>query len=211
MRILLGTPMLNGICHMEYMESVLALQSALNARGIIMDRAFLKGDSIIQRARNIIVDYFLKTEATHLLFVDADNNFRPDDILKMIDADKDIILAAIQMKTQHFLKFTVERFDREELNLNEPCKIKRGGTGCMLIKKEVFEKLKPKTKTFKSDSQLNQVSNFFRVEVRDGILVSEDQLFCDSYRDIGGSVWLAPWAEVGHIGSYNYNVKYTGQ
>jgi len=203
--------MFGGTCYMEYMESVLALQSALNARGIIMDTAFLKGDSIIQRARNIIVDHFLKTEATHLLFVDADNTFRPDDIIKMIDADKDIILAAYQMKTHQFLKFTVDRFDREELNLDEPCKIKRGGTGCMLIKKEVFVKLKPKTKTFRANPQLDPISNFFRVEIRDGILVAEDQLFCDSYRELDGSVWLAPWAEVGHIGSYNYNVKYTGQ
>jgi hypothetical protein len=51
----------------------------------------MMNESLITRARNGMAYDFMQSDATHLMFIDADITFDPKDIVRMIDADKDII------------------------------------------------------------------------------------------------------------------------
>jgi GT2 family glycosyltransferase len=96
--------------------------------------------------------------------------------------------------------------------VNEPVEIFNGGTGFMLIKREVFEKLGEKVPSYTNDvgdlsGQLNgaeKIREYFAtsIEPETNRLLSEDYHFCREWRLAGGQVWAAPWAHLGHMGSY---------
>ena len=85
MHLVIGTPCYGGMMCTEYAQSVLALKEACMTHGIKLTCVFLGNESLIQRGRNTIAHHFLQMEdATHLMFIDADQKFVPNDIAKMI-------------------------------------------------------------------------------------------------------------------------------
>nr|QQZ50657.1 hypothetical protein JKL49_04090 [Phenylobacterium glaciei] len=59
------------------------------------DRGTGGGDALITRARAAMADKFLKSGASHLLFVDADIGFKPEQVFRLLDADRDLVGASI--------------------------------------------------------------------------------------------------------------------
>ncbi len=109
-----------------------------------------KGLQPVGYARNNCVEAFLKSEATHLLFVDADTIPHPEALLLLLKADKPIIsgiVPAMKRDTDGSMK-PVGMVARKLLNekylpvqgkgieLIDVC-----GMACVLIKREVFDKI----------------------------------------------------------------------
>jgi hypothetical protein len=223
--------MYGGMCCSEYVQSLLALKDGMQAHGHQVTCVFLGNESLIQRGRNTIAWHFLNTDASHLLFIDADQKFRPADVAKMIKADKDIIVGCVPMKginwdrvrqgavlnhpNLHRLTgiFNINKLDGHEMvHPDLPFQIKHGGTGFMLIKREAFDKLAPVVGYYTNGGVTippeAKVGNFFQVNVVDEEMLSEDYFFCSKFREIGGEVWAAPWCEIGHFGSYLFSGTY---
>jgi hypothetical protein len=117
---------------------------------------------------------FMASDATHLMFIDADISFDPEDIVRMIKADKDIICGLYPKKEINWqlISDAVKKgVDYKDLpnytgsfvvnlvggalestgNINEPMEIANGGTGFMLIKRKVFEDLADKVPSYTND------------------------------------------------------------
>lgn len=98
-KIFIATPMYGGQCHGMYMKSCLDLQTCFQHYGIQSRFSFIFNESLITRARNYLVDEFLRaSEFTHLLFLDSDIHFSPQDIIAMLALDKDVIGAPYPKK-----------------------------------------------------------------------------------------------------------------
>lgn len=81
MHLVIGTPCYGGMMCTEYTQSLLSLKEACMQYGIKLTCIFLGNESLIQRGRNTIAHHFLRIpDATHLLFIDADQRFRANDI-----------------------------------------------------------------------------------------------------------------------------------
>ena len=95
---------------------------------------------------------------------------------------------------------------------DEPFQIKHGGTGFMLIKREALEKMKDEVGFYTNGGQSiedgKKVYDFFQVGVKDEKMLSEDFWFCNKWRELGGTVWAAPWCELGHFGAYCFSGQY---
>ncbi len=89
-RIFVATPCYGGNCLGLYAKSCLDLQATCIQYGIECRFSFIFNESLITRARNYLVDEFLRSGCTHLLFIDADIQFNPQDVLALLALDKDI-------------------------------------------------------------------------------------------------------------------------
>lgn len=176
-RLFIATPMYGGLCTGGYAMGILNCVQAFMAKRIQMYFAYMQNESLITRARNGLTYDFLSSEATHLMFIDADISFNPEDIVKMVEADKDIICGLYPKKeinwnsvsqavkdgvppqelhnhTGAFVVNLVGSNTSQTGNLYEPMEIANGGTGYMLIKRGVFEALKDKVPTYTNDMHL---------------------------------------------------------
>jgi len=97
-KIVIATPMYGGQCTGLFTKSLITLLGLLQANGYEPVFLDLYNESLITRARNTLTEAFLRTDATHLLFIDADQGFDAMGILQMIKEDVEVIGAAVPMK-----------------------------------------------------------------------------------------------------------------
>ena len=235
-KLFIGTPMYGGLCHGAYAMGLLESVSPFMQAGIQMYFCYMMNESLITRARNSVAHDFLASDATHLMFIDADIGFNANDIVKMVDADKDIICGLYPKKEinwqtvekavkdgvdyhdlgQHTGSFVVNLpngVKQQSGKLGEPMEIENGGTGFMLIKREVLTGLIGKVPYYLNNVlDINNPSNgetiheFFATQIEEDtkILLSEDYDFCKKARNNGFKVWAAPWVQLSHIGTYAF-------
>ena len=233
-KIFISTPMYGGQCYGFYTQSLLQLNNLLRDNSIPSMMSFMFNESLITRARNAMAHQFLKTDCTHLLFIDSDIRFQAPDVIKMLEADKEVICGIYPKKeinwnsvkramdagvpneelkwhTGSFVVNLANYVGEVTVPVNEPVEIFNGGTGFMLIKREVFEKLSDLVPSYTNDvndlagSLKNDViKEFFAtsIEPETNRLLSEDYHFCYIWRQAGGKVWAAPWTYLAHVGSY---------
>ena len=228
-RIQVATPMYGGHATGVYIQSLLELSGVLTHAGMRLTCAFMFNESLITRARNNLADQFLQTDNTHLLFIDADMKFRGSDIYHMIMADKDIVVGICPKKEINWATVREAALANEEnlgkftgsfvVNLldgsnnitipaNQVFEVAAGGTGIMLIKRKVFEKMKKHVRIFRNDMAHmpggKPVHQYFTesIDEKTGRLLSEDYHFCHQWRKLKGKVHAAPWCKIGHFGTY---------
>ena len=90
-KLFVATPMYGGMNHGLYMKACLDLQGVCVQYGIQIKFSFLFNESLITRARNYLVDEFLRSDSTHLLFIDSDISFQPKDVIALLALDRDVI------------------------------------------------------------------------------------------------------------------------
>lgn len=177
----------------------------------------MTNESLISRARNTLVAKFLNSpDSTHLMFVDADIGWEPWHLLVLMDHDVDVACGLYPMKSLP-IKWVVNGFDGAETRSNgNLLEVSKAGTGFMLVKRHVFEKLNehPAVVPFKNDIGLDKaldphMKTYYDTDVREGRYYSEDWTFCENWRDLGGQVWVDKRVLLKHTGHFvfDYNVQ----
>jgi len=82
-KIFVATPMYGGNCHGMYCKSTADLAKLGQAYGVEIKFFYLFNESLITRARNYCVDEFMRSDYTHLMFIDSDIGFDPNDVLTL--------------------------------------------------------------------------------------------------------------------------------
>jgi hypothetical protein len=234
--IFLATPCYGGLAHIHYMRSVLELQAACAARGVGLQVELGGGDALITRARGVMAAKFLDhSQATHLLFVDADIGFSPDQVFRLLDADKDVAggvypaknidWAKIRRAAQDGLKDLlaasvgyVVRFIPNATNSVEVSDDGFGavayvGTGFLMIKRQALARLAaahPELTARMGDmigSVVDKAVMVFdtMIEPETGQYLSEDYAFCRRWRDLGGEIWADFQGRFTHVGHMAYS------
>lgn len=168
-------------------------------------------ESLISRARNTLTAKFLDMpDATHLFFVDADIGWEPWHLLVLLNRDVDVIGGLYPMKTMP-IKWVVNGFEGAETGPDHLQEVSKAGTGFLLMKKHVFEKLKahPAVKQYNNDIGLDpkydkHLKTYFDTAVRQNRYYSEDWTFCENWRDIGGKIWMDKRVLLRHTGTYTF-------
>lgn len=97
--IFIATPCYGGQLGEPYFRSMMRFAILCNKYDIKYTISTLANESLITRGRNTLNSFFMENkEATHLFFIDADIEFNPEDILRMVAYDKPIIVGAYPKK-----------------------------------------------------------------------------------------------------------------
>jgi hypothetical protein len=173
MKLTIATPMYGGQCSGIFAKSLLNASVSLAKQGIDVSFIDIYNESLITRARNTLTHAFLQSDSDYLLFIDADQSFNANDIVRMISHDKDIIAATVPMKAINWpnVKKAVELgrddlvsfsglfnvnflkdFKRDgKIMVSEPVEVLYAGSGMMLIKRGVFEAIGESIPSYKYD------------------------------------------------------------
>lgn len=234
--VFLATPCYGGLVTEPFHRSMMNFTNILQTNTITFTSMTLANESLVTRARNTLAAAFLeRLKCTHLMFVDADIEFEWDSILKLLDYDKDVVVGAYPKKgiawedlhndisagivpkhdtelysTNYALNFEKTN-DGKLISENGLYKLKDAGTGFMLIKRDVFNKLITNFPDIKYTNDINiqsSVSNNFyaffdtSIDKDSNRYLSEDYTFCRRWQSIGGEIWLDPNIKLNHIGHH---------
>lgn len=170
------------------------------------------GDSLVSRARNTLSAAFLKSDATHLLFIDSDMTFFPQDVARLLSHDVDIV-GGFYPKKQPELAWVCNVASGELPDARGLQRVRYMGTGFMLIKREVFERMRAEFPelAYRPDSNPEETEwDFWQVGVyhnkADGFrrYLSEDWYFCQRCLDMGITVYADTEVVAEHIGEIAY-------
>lgn len=195
MSILFCTPAYGGQVTLGYFNSCLLLQENLIKNNVDYSWLTTGNESLITRARNTSAQGFLKSDFESLMFIDADIQFQPEDVIKLWNLDADVAVGAYPMKRDD-MPLSAWKDGKIVQYGKEPVSVDYAGTGFMMIKRRVFETLKAESEPHTEKGEL--CWNFFDTAVHDGIYLSEDYNFCRKWTKHGEiildpSIYLAHW------------------
>ena len=255
--IFIATPCYGGQIGEPYFRSMMRLAILCNKYNIKYTISTLANESLVTRGRNTLVSFFMENkDATHLFFIDADIEFQPEDILRMVAYDKPIVVGAYPKKAINWdsilgaaraegLEETAETIEGHSSNYvvnfdflkdkkgnNTPqvqiednlVKLKDAGTGFMCIQRDVIQKMFDKHPEFKYVNDINVDNKFepYMYALFDTVIdpdsrryLSEDYMFCRTWQNMGGTVYLDPRTALNHVGHYTFrgNIRklFTGE
>jgi hypothetical protein len=168
-KLFIATPMYGGACAGMYTRSMVELVNMLTRMGIEHTPYFLFNESLITRARNYCCDVFVRSDCTHMMFIDSDIGFNPNDVIALLammedDSEYDIMGGPYPKKCISWEKVKMavdkgfadddpnqlENFvgdfvfnpkaGTERIAIGEPAEVLEMGTGFMMIKKSALVK-----------------------------------------------------------------------
>jgi hypothetical protein len=228
-----ATPCYGGLVTQSYMQSVLRLMQHAATAGFDLSLSLLGNDSLITRSRNTLVARFLdQPEATHLLFIDADIGFAPEQVERMVRARRDVVAGLYPLKMNDWDEAARgrlaagEAFESAALRyvglIEEGARpdaqgLVRGtyaGTGFLLIARAALLRMieaYPEThyraiQSWPPRPESPQQYALFEcmIEPETRIYLSEDYSFCRRWRDIGGEIWLDTIGSLTHSGACDF-------
>jgi hypothetical protein len=231
--VFIGTPCFGGLVNQGYMQSIIALMQYAGTEGFDLGLGVLGHDSLITRSRNTLVSSFLnETRATHLLFIDADISFQPEQVGRMLAADKDVVAGVYPLKILDWNNLG-RLHDRPNESLSEKLLHYVGeplpggavmrdgafvtatyaGTGFMMIRRAVIERMieaypelaYDQIHAFPVPKVTPKQYALFECLIEAGTYLSEDFAFCHRWRALGGDVWLDTEGCLTHTGNHDFH------
>lgn len=224
MKLMIGMPTYGQKCYTTCMDALLRLERMACEQGLEIQYQFTYQESLITRARNTIVTFFLRSDCTHLMFIDADIDFHPQDVIKLLLHEKDIIVGAYPLKNlvrkegksdQASFNYSVNLLKESVEIKDDVMEIEYGATGFMMIKRNVIEQMIEKYPELKYTNDVPMKDEFKKedyyalfdcvIDPETKRYLSEDYTFCKRWRDIGGKIYLDMRINLSHIGNYSYD------
>jgi hypothetical protein len=231
--LVVATPCFGGQISALYATSVFKLQKLVRKYSGFNFKVFFKdGDALITRARASLVAQFLDdAAATHLLFIDADIGFEPEQVLRLIECGADMCAAVYPIKHIDWnkIKKTIAAdrpapaaafnyvFEVEDPNAviakGGFVKVRYAGTGFLMIRRQALERMcahYPQLR-YKRDHSLdaatasdNRFALFECMIAEDGTYLSEDFAFSKRWTDMGGEIWADLTSRLSHVGPMTF-------
>lgn len=181
-KFFIATPCYGGNLTEPYFKSMLRLVFFCDKHQISLQFGTIANESLVTRARNTLVAFFMQSDCTHLVFVDADIEFKTDDFIRLFAADKDIVVGAYPKKgtnwdavknysitnpeatadqihaagSDYAINFNFSDYESRTIEVNDGLiALKDAGTGFMMIKRACIEKMMKQHPELQYNNDLN--------------------------------------------------------
>ena len=239
--LVVATPCFGGQISVLYAASLFKLQREIRRySGLTLKVLFKDGDALITRARASLLAQFLSdAAATHLLFLDADIGFEPEQVLRLITCDADMCAAVYPVKRIDWerVKRSIETAApdpaaaalRYVFEVENPdavieragfIKVRYAGTGFLMIRRGALEAKCARhpelqyRREHAADDGADSDKRFALFEsmiAADGTYLSEDFAFCKRWTDMGGEIWADLRSTLSHVGPMTFRGDLSSQ
>ena len=174
-KIFLATPCYGGLCLDKYMISIIKLQLLLINKGVQLMLDTTENESLVHRARNVSVGRFMqKTDAEYFMFIDADVDFDPDSVVKLLESDHDIAVAC---------------YPKKVVMWDQAAEAIKNGEKDMKEKMEELREMKKKEGMMKRKAQLEEAG--FEAEALEETLAQFEDVDDDTFAKVIATLAIA--------------------
>ncbi|WP_024510438.1 hypothetical protein [Bradyrhizobium sp. ARR65] len=229
--LVVATPCFGGQVSSIYASSIFGLQHAVRSMSNLDFTVHMRdGDALITRARANLVTLFLDDPtATHLLFIDADIGFTPEQVFRLIESGADVVAGVYPIKRVNWdkakramdagrpnlpaasLDYVLEIDDPDHVVVVSGfTRVRYAGTGFLMIRRQVLERMCAHYASLQffrehSHDALAGSPNRFAlfecmIDRASGTYLSEDFAFCKRWTDMGGEIWADLDSRLDHVG-----------
>jgi len=239
--IMIATPCYGGMVGEPYLKAMTGLSILFKHHGLNFTLATLSNESLVTRARNTLTAMFLQNpNFTHLMFIDADIGFDPNDVIKLLHRDKEVVTGAYPKKSINWKAINGVAQNKKPENAFELAKFQASyvlnikqdqlkenkiplvnglipvldaGTGFMMIKRSVIDKMTKQYPDTRYNNDLNtdpSLQPYFyalfdtMIDPESKRYLSEDYTFCRRWQQMDGEIWMDPSINLDHYGSYQF-------
>lgn len=196
-KVFIGTVSSNATVSAYYTSSIFNSQKLLKENGIDSYLDIIVNEPLIQLARNKILSLFIESDCDELIFIDSDQAWDAEDLLKLINIDKDFVGAPVIFKNSNKYNVSFTEIFEEDL-----IKVDSVGTGFLKISKKVAKALSDSSEKYTDGEEVNKMA--FEVQIFNGNILSEDFVFCKKWKDLGGDIFVDPSIDPYHIGNASF-------
>lgn len=167
-KFFIATPCYGGALTEPYFKSTLRLVFFADKHQIPLQFGTIANESLVTRARNTLVAFFMQSDCTHLVFIDADIEYQVDDFVRLFAADKEVAVGAYPKKgtnwdaikaysaanpaatgaelhqagSDYAINFRFKDGEAKAVEIQDGLiALKDAGTGFMMIKRACIEKM----------------------------------------------------------------------
>lgn len=199
-QVLVAAPSYDGKVNVWHATALSETSKIGLTRGINVSAVYMSYDALVQRARNDIFKLAYEAPIDDLVFIDCDVDWNPQDFFKLLDHDVAVVAAPIIKKSDQVLTYSVKLTGDYEVQDNGLVEIDGCATGFMRIRRDAIEKLWEAAPEYQERHKPEPSRMVFDVKVIDGELWSEDIVFCEKWRELGGQIYIDPTINCGHSG-----------
>jgi len=216
MGIMIALPCHGGIVNEATTMSLFNLGKLLVRNNVPHGLLTQANSSLITHGRSKCANFFINnTDHEYLFFLDSDIGFNPEDVLKLLSHNEDLVSGTYPMKTIP-IRYCVDVLEPEERKGNL-LKVGGNGMGFVMIRRNVFIdiaqkfpylKYTPSTKDSNyplTEPEMNNSYHFFMEEKIGDSFASEDKSFFYRARMIGYTHWLDTTIKLRHVGSHVFS------
>jgi glycosyltransferase involved in cell wall biosynthesis len=201
-KVLIGTPAHDGRVDVWFANSLVNTVKLAMQRQVDIIPIYMSYDSLVQRARNDLVRLAIEEDFDDLIFIDSDEEWNPEWIFKLLAFKEEVIGLPVVKKSDQMM-FNIKALPTGlKTQQNGLMEVEAVGTGFMKISKPALKKVWGASPEYKNEGRTCRM--VFDVQVVDGQLVSEDIIFCQKWRSLGGRVFIEPSMTCNHIGVKKY-------
>lgn len=213
MKVYIATPAYGDVS-VHYAHGLALSCAALARSGIAFEYGALPGCCYVTRARDVLYAGFLASDCTHLLWIDSDIGFGPEDVAAVLQAPHDVVGIAYPKKVTP-LEWAVNPMIDEDGCAEEMAgcvEVAGAPTGFLRISRHAAESVErewseqcaPYNVRGIAPDVAKRVRAYHSTEIVGGEWITEDFVWCRRWADIGGRIWIHAGRTVAHYGTHRY-------
>lgn len=228
-----ATPAYGCKMNAAFVACLLQLQGECMRRGVSMACQLLGNESLVQRARNILIEQFYQSGSQFLLFLDADLAFSPsailDRLLPFARKHPEAVVTGVYPKKSYdwsrldktskepvhaqVVDYNINIVDKDVKIEDGFVKVLDSATGCMIIPRAVVTKMKAAFPDLECVNDINPGKHPVKkytaimdvmIDKESKRYLSEDYAFCRRFQSIGGEIYVDIASGMCHIGTHTY-------
>ena len=228
-KLFISTPCYGGLCLEKYMTSLIKLQVLLIRENIQMMLDTTENESLVHRARNVSLGRFMqKTDADYFMFIDADVEFDPASVVRLVKSGHDVSVSVYPKKVIMWdqAKNAITNGDTRDPNFTSSSlvvnigakhrsvekgfiEVLDGPTGFMCISRNALERMHEHYKdelNCMNDHQNRDFDEYCAlfdcmIDPGNRRYLSEDYAFCRRWQMMNGKIFADCNTTLGHVGN----------